>query len=76
MAAFMVPDKPQKPGRAIFSRTLILLIVCGILTFIVLIGRLYKVMIIDHDKYESQAVEQQVRETTVTASRAPYTTPI
>jgi stage V sporulation protein D (sporulation-specific penicillin-binding protein) len=64
-----VLKKLQKPNRVIISRTLILLVVCGILAFIVLISRLYKVMITDHDRYESAAVEQQVRETTVTASR-------
>jgi len=69
MAVIDVLEKTQKPNRVIVSRTLILLIVCGVLAFIVLIGRLYKVMIVDHDRYESAAVEQQVRETTVNASR-------
>ena len=69
MAVIDVIKKLQKPNRAVISRTLILLIVCGILAFIVLISRLYTVMIVEHDKYESAAVEQQVRETTVVASR-------
>ncbi len=69
MAVIDLIEKLQKPNRAVISRTLILLIVCGILAFIVLISRLYTVMIVEHDKYESAAVEQQVRETTVVASR-------
>ena len=59
----------KKPTRLNNGRTLFLLAVCGIVAFIVLIVQLYKVMIIDHDKYESAAVEQQVRETSITASR-------
>lgn len=51
------------------SRTLVLLVVCGIVAFIVLAIKLFQIQIIDHDKYESAAIEQQVRETTVTASR-------
>lgn len=59
----------KKPTRQNNGRTLFLLAVCGIVAFIILIVQLYKVMIIDHDKYESAAVEQQVRETSITASR-------
>ena len=50
-------------------RTLFLLIVCGIVAFLVLGIRLFKLQIIDHDFYETAAIEQQVRETTVTAAR-------
>ena len=57
------------PNRMMLRRTLFLLVVCGIVAFIVLAGRLYKLQITDHDKYESAAVEQQVRETTVSAAR-------
>ena len=59
----------NKPTRRNTGRTLFLFAVCGIVAFIVLVIQLYKVMIIDHDKYQSQAVEQQVRETSITASR-------
>jgi stage V sporulation protein D (sporulation-specific penicillin-binding protein) len=50
-------------------RALFLLVVCGIVAFIVLGAQLYNIQIKDHDKYESAAIEQQVRETTVTANR-------
>ena len=50
-------------------RTLFLLIVCGIVAFAVLGLRLFKLQIMDHDFYETAAIEQQVRETTVTAAR-------
>ena len=61
--------KMQAPNRSMVSRTLLLMAVFGIVAFIVLAARLYKVQIIDHDMYESSAVEQQVRDTTLTASR-------
>ena len=50
-------------------RTLLLLMVCGIVAFIVLAARLVKIQIIDHDRYESLAISQQVRGTTLTAER-------
>jgi len=45
------------------------MVVCGIVAFSVLIAQLYKVMIKEHDKYEQMAIEQQTRETTVSAMR-------
>ncbi len=59
----------QGPNRMMLRRTLFLLSVCGIAAFIVLGGRLFYLQVIQHDRYESAAIEQQVRETTVTATR-------
>ena len=53
----------------ILSRTLFLLVMCGIVAFIPLIVTLYKIQIRDHDMYQNMAVEQQTSEMTVTASR-------
>lgn len=70
-----MPDKKQKinspntPNAMMLRRTLFLLIVCGIVAFAVLGLRLFKLQIIDHKKYETAAIEQQVRQTTVTATR-------
>ncbi len=70
-----MPDKkrklnsPDTPNAMMLRRTLFLLIVCGIVAFLVLGIRLFKLQIIDHDFYETAAIEQQVRETTVTAAR-------
>ena len=55
--------------RLMRRRTLELLILCGIVAFIVLIVQLGRIMIGEHDRYESAAVENQVRSTTVTATR-------
>ncbi len=54
---------------SIVRRTLVLMGLFGVLAFAVLIGRLYQIQIVDQDKYKSAAVEQQLRETTLTASR-------
>ena len=58
-----------KPNRQIIRRTLFLMIVCGILSFVVLLFQLYKIQILEHSKWESEAIEQQVRETVINASR-------
>lgn len=59
----------NRPNKTIIGRTLILMLVCGIVAFVVLAGRLYKLMITDHEYYEQMAIEQQTRETKITASR-------
>jgi stage V sporulation protein D (sporulation-specific penicillin-binding protein) len=58
-----------KPNKTILRRTLLLMTVCGVLAFLVLAVKLYQVQIVGHDYYEQQAVEQQTRESTVTAAR-------
>lgn len=70
-----MPEKKLKykasnaPNAMMLRRTLFLLIVCGIVAFLVLALRLFKLQIIDHDFYETAAISQQVRKTTVTAAR-------
>ncbi len=60
---------PVSPNTMMLRRTLFLMIVCGIVAFILLGVRLFKLQIIDHDLYEAAAVDQQLRETTVSAKR-------
>lgn len=62
-------NAPASPNKMMLRRTLVLMIVCGIALFILLGLRLFKLQIIDHDMYESAAVDQQLRETTVSAKR-------
>ncbi len=69
MANFGSKAHGQRPNKTILSRTLILMIVCGVVAFSVLAIRLGKLMISDHDYYEQRAVEQQTRSTTVKADR-------
>ncbi len=59
----------QKANVQTQRRTLSLVIVCGIAAFLVMAVHLYRIQITKHDFYEQRAVEQQLRETTVSASR-------
>ena len=59
----------NEPNQMTTRRTVILMLLCGIVAFIVLIGQLSRIMIGQHDRYESAAVEDQVRSTTVNATR-------
>ena len=63
------PDPNAVSKRQVNRRTAILLVLCGIAAFAALIAQLGKIMIREHDRYESAAVENQVRSTVVTASR-------
>lgn len=57
------------PNRIMIRRALFLMIVCGIVAFIVLAVRLFFIQIIHHEEYETAAVQQQLRQTTVPARR-------
>ncbi len=50
------------PSRQMLRRTLLLMAVCGIAACAVLIARLYRLQILDHEFYESLALEQQLRQ--------------
>ena len=71
----IMDDKPKKkktaarPGRAMLVRTVILLAVCGVVAFAVLACKLYEIQITDSGKYESAALDAQLRQTTISASR-------
>lgn len=57
------------PSRQMLRRTLFLMAVCGIAVFALLLARLYKLQIIDHEYYEQMAIEQQLREAPSSAER-------
>ena len=59
----------RPPDRKMLSRTLILMLVCGLAAFSVLIGRLFYLQIIKHSEYESLAIAQQLRETVLDSGR-------
>lgn len=63
------PSKDRPPNRMMLRRALFLLMVCGIVAFIVLLLQLFRIQILDHERYESAALEQQLRSTTVPAVR-------
>ncbi len=59
----------RPPGRRMLRRTLFLLLFFGVFGFGVVAVRLYQLQIMDHEFYESRAIEQQLRSTTITAHR-------
>ena len=62
-------DKNERANRTVLSRTMILMVVCGILVFIPIFVTLYNLMVRDHDKYEAMALSNQTRSVTLSASR-------
>ena len=58
-----------KAGHGVLRRTTFIMILCGVLLFIPLVWQLFTLMIVDHDKYESQAISNQTRSTKVSADR-------
>ena len=51
------------------SRTGVILILCGIVAFLPVVGMLTNLMVFRHDEYSEKALNNQTRTTTVTASR-------
>lgn len=67
------PRKDREPdrraNRLILRRTLALMAVFGVLSFGVLLWKLWQIQIVDHDFYEEKAINQQTRDVTVSADR-------
>ncbi len=62
-------EKIRRANRTIQNRTVILMLIFGVLVFLLLLGQLYKVQISRHDELQAKALNQQTRSTEVTASR-------
>ena len=62
-------EQSQRANRTILRRTLVLMVLLGVVVFIPLIVTLYNLMIRDHDYYEAQAIDNQTRYTSLSASR-------
>ena len=63
------PESARRANRIIQTRTLLLLGVFGVLTFVLLFTKLYHWQITEHEELQSVAVRQQTLRTTVEASR-------
>ena len=62
-------EQNQRANRTILRRTLVLMVLCGIVAFVPLIGTLYHLMITEHDYYPEKAIKNQTRSTNLTATR-------
>ena len=65
----LVGTASERANRTILGRTLILMILCGVVLFIPLIAVLYNLMIVQHEKYTQLAIQNQTRSMVLTASR-------
>ena len=63
------PESARRANRIIQQRTLLLLGLFGVVTFLLLFLQLYKLQIKQHDELQTLAVRQQTMRTTVEASR-------
>lgn len=59
----------SRPNRTMLRRALFLLAACGIAAFAVLMLQLFRLQILRHDELESAALQQQLRRTSIPASR-------
>lgn len=68
------PPAPVRRTRSVSDTSvrrsiLVAMALLGVAAFLVLAGRLVKLMLVDHDYYEAKAISNQTRSTRVTASR-------
>ena len=61
-------EQNQRANRTILRRTLVLMVLCGIVAFVPLIGTLYHLMITEHDYYNEKSIKNQTRSTNLTAT--------
>ena len=59
----------QKADHGVLRRTVFLMALCGVLLFLPLIWQLFRMMILEHEKYQTGAIDNQTRSTTVSADR-------
>ena len=70
MSEDAIKDKPvKKLPKALLVRTVLILALCGVAAFAVLAIRLYEIQIKSNGHYESLALSNQLRQSTLTASR-------
>lgn len=69
MAGEQKNQTDRRGNRLILGRTIILMVVFGVLLFIPLLVQLYSIQITQHDHYEQLAIDQQTRDVAVAANR-------
>ena len=69
MSGTVEKGRGSGPNRQMLRRVLALMGLCGIAAFLVLLVRLYKLQITDHELYEELAIRQQLREAAASPAR-------
>ena len=62
-------DAARRANQVVRSRTMLVMILLGVVTFVLLFWKLYDLQINRHEEMQGRAVNQQTREVVVTASR-------
>ena len=62
-------DAARRANQVIRRRTVLMMALLGVFTFVLLFWKLYDIQIRQHDELQEKAVDQQTRSTVVTASR-------
>ena len=62
-------DAARRANQVIRSRTVLVMAILGVITFVVLFWKLYDLQINQHEAMQTRAVNQQTRSAVVTASR-------
>jgi stage V sporulation protein D (sporulation-specific penicillin-binding protein) len=62
-------DAARRANQVIRGRTVLMMVLLGIVTFLLLFWKLYDLQINQHEELQEKAVKQQTRSTVVTASR-------
>ena len=62
-------DAARRANQIIRSRTVLVMLLLGVVTFLLLFWKLYDLQIVRHEEMQGKAVNQQTREVVVTASR-------
>ena len=62
-------EKVRRANRIIQNRTMIVMVILGVLVFVALFCKLFSLQILHHDELEAKALDQQTRSTEVTATR-------
>ena len=62
-------DAARRANQVIRNRTVLMMALFGVVTFLLLFWKLYDLQINQHEKLQADAVKQQTRSTVITASR-------
>ena len=62
-------DAARRANQVIRTRTVLVMVLLGVVTFILLFWKLYDLQINQHEKLQADAVKQQTSSSVVTASR-------